>query len=93
MKKKLLVAISALVCLLASVFGLTACTFEDHSKLSVKDVTLAVNEVKQIEVVFEGSSDNTDVTYTFEGENIAIENGFAAGLVANTVTTVTAKAG
>ena len=93
MKKKLFVAISAIVCLLASVFGLTACTFEDHSKLSVKDVTLAVNEVKQIEVVFEGSSDNTDVTYTFEGENIAIENGFAAGLVANTVTTVTAKAG
>ena len=93
MKKKLFVAISAIVCLLASVFGLTACAFEDYSKLSVKDVTLAVNEVKQIEVVFEGSSDNTDVTYTFEGENIAIENGFAAGLVANTVTTVTAKAG
>ena len=92
MKKKLFVAISAIVCLLASVFGLTACSFEDYSKLSVKDVTLAVNEVKQIEVVFEGSSDNTDVTYTFEGENIAIENGFAAGLVANTVTTVTAKA-
>lgn len=93
MKKKLFVAISAIVCLLASVFGLTACAFEDYSKLSVKDVTLAVNEVKQIEVVFEGSSDNTDVTYTFEGENIAIENGFAAGLVADTVTTVTAKAG
>ncbi|MBS1455606.1 MAG: SGNH/GDSL hydrolase family protein [Clostridia bacterium] len=93
MKKKLFVAISAIVCLLASVFGLTACAFEDYSKLSVKDVTLAVNEVKQIEVVFEGSFDNKDVTYTFEGENIAIENGFAAGLVADTVTTVTAKAG
>ena len=91
MKKKLFVAISAIVCLLASVFGLAAC---DGGKtgISVKDITLSVNEVKQIEVDFKGSSE-TDVTYTFEGENIAIENGFAAGLVADTVTTVTAKAG
>lgn len=46
---------------------------------------------KDINPVFSIEAGKGDVTYTFEGNNISIENGKVKGLVANTETLVTAK--
>lgn len=62
-----------------------------YGRLSVADITLTgVNDTAEIVPVFSG--ENTyPVEYTFEGNNIKIENGVVTSLVEETETVVTAK--
>ena len=64
---------------------------KDKGTLTIADITVSVGEEKDINPVFSIEAGKGDVTYTFEGNNISIENGKVKGLVANTETLVTAK--
>ncbi len=84
----LLTAVLTLAC-----FGLIACGDNgkpDYGTLTIADITLEANETKDIVAVFLKDEYAADITYTFDGENISIENGKVTALVPNSETVVTA---
>ena len=90
MKRILLIVLS--VCLLCFTV-LAACKTDDadRGKLTISDIIVKAGEETDINPVFSSEEGKSDITYTFEGNNISIENGKVKGLVASTETVVTAK--
>lgn len=90
MKRILLIVFS--VCLLCFTV-LAACKTDDadRGKLTISDIIVKAGEETDINPVFSSEEGKSDITYTFEGNNISIENGKVKGLVASTETVVTAK--
>ncbi len=88
MKKTLVVLLTLCLCLL----GLTACPKPkpDYGELTVQNVTMLDGDTVPITYAFSKPDKAEEITYTFEGNDIAIENGIVTGLVGDTVTTVTA---
>lgn len=94
MRKLLSIAITALVLTVGAFF--VACGGDDPSApaatLTVADISVTVGESSRIRPVFSDGR-TAEVEYTFEGNDISIANGEVEGLVADTVTEVTATAG
>ncbi len=90
MKKKISAIILSLL-LIVSCFTLAACKDDgkDYGTLTVADVTVSVGETADLVATFSKEEHKADITYTFEGNGISIENGKVTG-IAEGVTTVTA---
>jgi hypothetical protein len=63
----------------------------DYGTLSISDIKVEKGKSADINPVFSISDKAEEITYTFEGNNISIENGKVTGLVGETETVVTAK--
>ena len=83
-------------------FGLAACsdgpgsepggdTPADRGTLTIDDMTVDFQESVTIQPKFSTEAGQSDITYTFDGQNIRIAGSTVTGLVGNTQTTVTAK--
>lgn len=59
-------------------------------ELVMSDVSLSIGETVALAPSFTSAAGESDITYSFEGENIKIENGSVTALVADSVTLVTA---
>lgn len=95
MKKKMMVLLLLIVTALAS-FSLVACGEDEtpavnYGTLTIEDVTVEQGKIADLNAVFSVESAVSEITYTFDGNNISISNGRVSGLVAGTQTTVTAK--
>ena len=71
------------------------CTFnvtvgKNYGTLFIADVEVGFGKEVVLNPVFSVEECEEDITYTFEGENISIENGLLKGIVPGTTTTVTA---
>ena len=62
----------------------------DYGTLTLNDVTIAFGQETLLYPAFSNEEYEDDVEYSFEGGNIAIEDGKVKGLVPDTTTTVTA---
>ena len=82
MKKRLLIVFLTIVSLLCVSMGLTACTFEDYSGFSVKDVTIEEGDTKNLSVKFVNAKEE-ELVFEYEGDKIGIRNnavtGYSAG--------------
>lgn len=83
-------------------FGLAACsdgpgtepggdTPADRGTLTIDDMTVDFQESATIQPRFSTEAGQSDITYTFDGQDIRIAGSTVTGLVGNTQTTVTAK--
>ncbi len=91
MKKIMLCAI------LLTTMNLVSCNKNDdnvvtnYGSLVINDVTLDVDETKDLYIQFSNNEYKEDITYEFSGNNIEIKDNKVKGLVSDTITTVKAK--
>lgn len=91
--KKLLTALCTTFALIAGILGCAACSdsLDSYGTLTIEDVTVEEGMTVTVTPVFSLPEHAETITYTFEGQNISANGNVFTGLVANTVTTVTAK--
>ena len=74
----------------STMFAVTVKTDYDYGTLEIPNVDVAHNGTASLAPVFSVTEYASDIEYTFDGNNIKIENGVVTGLVNHTKTVVTA---
>ena len=86
-----------LCAILLTTMNLVSCNKNDdnvvtnYGSLVINDVTLDVDETKDLYIQFSNNEYKEDITYEFSGNNIEIKDNKVKGLVSYTITTVKAK--